>query len=242
MSHRQVQACFAQRRAIQPHGDEASLRVAWVTKLEGVELVPRPRRSVEVLGENQQQNPGIHQPSINLGWNRVTQFDLPFVQPNVQPVRLEPLGQFAYHRLVVRAVTQEDIKRELPAFVRPAPLSLALAGCVVLESINVGMCSRGAHAHYVSPARADSGATLVAKVVKTSGRSSFPDSPKTTEPVLVEFDEAIVLITEVRHDRGHGRDGGDEHDIGRDGGIDGHDEPSQFGLTTEAADVFPAKL
>ena len=64
-------------------------------------------------------NSELKRPFLDLGSLRLVPFDAvaglehPFIEPHLHPVRPQPLRQRAHHRLVLRAVAEENIVGEI---------------------------------------------------------------------------------------------------------------------------------
>ena len=53
------------------------------------------------------------QPFLDLRRDAVAGLEPPFVEPHLQPVLAQPLRQWAHHRLVLRAVAEENVVLKL---------------------------------------------------------------------------------------------------------------------------------
>ena len=112
---------------VEPQGKEAALLVQRVAKAEHAGLQLRPVRAERLRRHAEHQHARVLQSFLDLRRNAVAGLENPFIEPHFHPVLPQPLRQRTHHRLVLRAVAQEDVELE---FVRHA---CAQNGGMVLE-------------------------------------------------------------------------------------------------------------
>ena len=58
------------------------------------------------------QSPRTFKPFLNLRRNAVTRLDHPFIEPDLQAVCSQPFCYIAYDHLILRAMTQKNVKQK----------------------------------------------------------------------------------------------------------------------------------
>ena len=85
------------------------LQIRMVAKAKRAGLQLRPVRAERMRRHAEHQHARALQPFLDPGRNAVAGLEHLFIEPHLHPVRPQPLRQRAHHRLVLRAVTEEDV-------------------------------------------------------------------------------------------------------------------------------------
>ena len=94
---------------VEAQGKEAALLVQRVAKAEHAGFQLRPVRAERIGRHAEHQHARALQPFLDHTRDAVARLEHPFIEPHLHPVRMQPLRQRAHHRLVLRAVAQEDV-------------------------------------------------------------------------------------------------------------------------------------
>ena len=98
---------------VQPHRDEASLLVGGVAEEGGVALEGHPVGGEGLGGHGQHQGARGFQPPFDGQRDGIAGPDHPLIEPDPQPIPLQPLGQLPHRRPVPGAMAEEDVVFEV---------------------------------------------------------------------------------------------------------------------------------
>ena len=115
---------------VEAQRNKASLLVQRVAKAERAGLQLRPLRAERMCRHAEHQHTGAFQPFLDLRRDAVAGFDLPFIEPDLDAVLFQMLGQWADDLLVLGTVAQEDVVLE---FVRHDRVFVTLE-CLALDA------------------------------------------------------------------------------------------------------------
>jgi len=103
------------RGVIESQRDETAIVVQRVSKTKRTGLQFRPIRAECIRRHAENENPRVFQPILDLHRNAVAGLEHPLVEPHPQPIRPQPLCNFADDILIFGTVAQVHVKGVLLA-------------------------------------------------------------------------------------------------------------------------------
>ena len=101
----------------QQQRDKAAVVVGGIAMNGSAPFEGHPARGERILGDAQQQHPGLLQPFVHFQRDDISRPDDPLVKPHAQPRAFQPFRQPPHARLVFRVMAEEDVESEVRAHI-----------------------------------------------------------------------------------------------------------------------------